>query len=122
MKITTDEQGFVQCFAYIGDLVDGIEIPEPEDMDLFMHQFYAFRLRDGQLVYDSDAYEAHETQEQQDAYRRRREQECFSVINRGWLWYEDLTADQKSELRTWYKAWLDGTPTQTVPEKPAWLS
>ena len=121
MKITTDAQGFVQCFAYVGDLVDSTEVPEPEDMELFLHQFYAFQLQDGKLVYSSDAYEAHEAEERQEEYRRRREQECFSVINRGWLWYEDLNTEQKSELKQWYRAWLDGTPTQSVPEKPAWL-
>ena len=73
MKITTDENGFVRCFAYIGTLVDGIDVPEPEDIDLFLHQFYAFRLQDGQLVYDSDAYEAYVTEETKEEYRRRRD-------------------------------------------------
>ena len=99
MKITTDENGFVRCFAYTGTLVDGIDVPEPEDIDLFLHQFYAFRLQDGQLVYDSDAYEAYVTEETKEEYRRRREKECFSVINRGQLWYEGITIQQMVELR-----------------------
>ena len=121
MKITTDENRFVRCFAYIGTLVDGIDVPEPEDIDLFLHQFYAFRLQDGQLVYDSDAYEAYVTEETKEEYRRRREKECFSVINRGQLWYEGITIQQMVELRQWYKAWLKVTETMVIPEKPEWL-
>ena len=56
------------------------------------------------------------------AYRQRRQAECFSVINRGRLWYDALTEEQLSELKTWYRAWLDGTNTQTIPEKPEWLT
>lgn len=53
--------------------------------------------------------------------RDAREQECFSVINRGGLWYDTLTDEQKEELKVWYKAWLDVTETKIVPEKPNWL-
>lgn len=53
--------------------------------------------------------------------RRRRETECFSMINRGQLWYDGLSAEQKTELDKWYKAWLDVTDTLTVPDKPEWL-
>lgn len=49
-------------------------------------------------------------------------EECFSVINRGRLWYDALTEEQLSELQSWYRAWLDGTNTQTIPEKPEWLT
>ena len=53
--------------------------------------------------------------------RSKREVECFSVINRGKLWYDSLTQQQLKELQTWYKAWLDVTETLTEPEKPTWL-
>ena len=53
--------------------------------------------------------------------RKRREKECFPVINRGTLWYEKLTGEQKTELSTWYEAWLDAPATLTVPEKPSWI-
>lgn len=54
--------------------------------------------------------------------RQKREMECFSVINRGILWYESLTDSQKEELKTWYNKWLDVTETKTIPEKPIWLN
>lgn len=53
--------------------------------------------------------------------RSRREHECFPYINRGDLWYKNLTESQKAELDTWYKAWLDVTKTKIIPTKPLWL-
>ncbi len=53
--------------------------------------------------------------------RRRREKYCFSVINRGQIWYDTLTDGQKAELKNWYNAWLNVTKTFVEPAKPAWL-
>lgn len=53
--------------------------------------------------------------------RVQREIECFSIINRGQLWYNSLTEEQLAELQVWYKAWLDVTETKITPEKPSWL-
>ncbi len=50
-----------------------------------------------------------------------REEECFPIINRGNLWYELLTLEQKLELKNWYQSWLDVTETQVIPVKPTWL-
>lgn len=53
--------------------------------------------------------------------RAKRETECFSIINRGQLWYDTLTEAQKAELKEWYIAWLDVTDTLVVPNKPNWI-
>lgn len=53
--------------------------------------------------------------------RYQRNLECFSIINRGQLWYETLTDEQKIELKKWYKDWLDVTKTEKIPNKPIWL-
>ncbi len=53
--------------------------------------------------------------------RRRRELECFSVINRGKAWYDLLTLDQESELKQWYEDWLNVTETKVIPIRPNWL-
>ena len=121
MQVITDERGFVLSFAFVGNMVGATEVPNPEDLELFMHQFYAFQLTDGKLIYRDAEYEAVQTEERQNEYRRRRETECFSVINRGQLWYEGISLVQLIELRQWYKAWLNVTETMVVPEKPAWL-
>lgn len=62
--------------------------------------------------------------------RNRREVECFSIINRGQLWYDKLTLSQREELDKWYKEWLDitdkyqeGIDIETIiPKKPKWLN
>ena len=53
--------------------------------------------------------------------RCMREAECFPIINRGNLWYNNLTEQHKSELSNWYTAWLNVTETLEVPNRPEWL-
>ena len=53
--------------------------------------------------------------------RMRREYECFPFINRGSLWYDTLTTEQKAEFQVWYTAWLNVTETLVAPSKPEWL-
>lgn len=53
--------------------------------------------------------------------RARRETECFPIINRGELWYNKLTVEQKTELSVWYQNWLDAPQTGITPIKPVWL-
>lgn len=54
--------------------------------------------------------------------KKRREEECFSVINRGKMWYDQLTEEQYLELRQWYFDWLNVTETRIIPTRPAWLN
>lgn len=56
-----------------------------------------------------------------DGLRQRREEECFSIINRGKLWYDTLTEEQLNELNNWYNAWLNVTDTEIIPIKPTWV-
>lgn len=56
------------------------------------------------------------------ALREQRERDCFSVINRGKAWYDLLTLEQETELKTWYIDWLNVTETLVIPKSPAWLS
>lgn len=52
---------------------------------------------------------------------RTKRASCFDVVNRGLIWYETITPDQKAELIGWYQAWLDAPQTLIIPEKPTWL-
>ena len=54
--------------------------------------------------------------------RFQRKNECFSVVNRGKLWYDNLSPSQLNELQTWYQAWLDVTETLQIPKAPAWIN
>ena len=69
------------------------------------------------IIFDEEKAKQYEMKKM----RQRREDECFSIINRGQFWHDTLTEQQKYELRTWYKAWLDVTTTKQIPQKPSWL-
>ena len=97
MKVTFNENGYVNGWCMIGDN-GGIELDPPEDFD------------------DADKLE-----EQKADLRLRREAECFSYINRGYMWYSALTLLQWIELKRWYLAWLKVTETLTPPDKPSWI-
>ena len=68
-------------------------------------------------------------QEIMDDLRFLRSEQCFEVVNRGQVWYDTLTQQQKYELSIWYKNWLDITDKYTediaiesiIPMKPEWL-
>ena len=81
--------------------------------------YYNYCIVDGKLT------ERDKTQDIANAYladlRRRRERECFSVINRGQLWYSTLTPEQMAELDDWYNSWLNVTKTRTIPTPLPWL-
>ena len=122
MKALLDDKGFIISYALVGNLVDGIDLPDPEDIAHFEEHFAAYQVRDGTAAFDSEHDEALQTEAKKAEFRLRRETECFSVINRGQLWYEGVSITQLLELRQWYKAWLNVTETMVVPEKPTWLT
>lgn len=81
--------------------------------------FFNYEIKNGQLIERDKTADIAERKK--DEIRSRRERECFPVINRGALWYEKLTEEQKTELSEWYQSWLDAPQTEIIPEKPAWL-
>lgn len=121
MKILTDQYGYVISFATLGELVDGFEVPEPEDLQHFIEHHQSYKLADGVLIFNESQADTLAKKQAKDEYRRLREKECFPVINRGQLWYEKLSDAQLQELREWYRAWLDSTEKLTIPKKPKWL-
>jgi len=121
MKVLCDESGYIVSYALEGNLVGGIDTTAPKDLEHFQNNFTAYRIRDGDLVFDEARAKTDSEKQAVEELRLRREQECFPIINRGQLWYESLTAEQNTELAAWYQGWLDVTETQTVPEKPVWL-
>ncbi len=120
MKVTFDENGYVNGWCMVGDN-GGEEYDPPEDFDRFLDCFESFKLADGKLVFDSEKDDADRLESEKTSLRERREKECFSVVNRGWIWYSTLTLSQWRELRTWYIAWLKVTETMTPPERPSWV-
>jgi hypothetical protein len=121
MQIKVNKQGYITDYAFVGTLVGGEEISMPSDLDHFTAHFTAYKVQDGDAVFDEEKELANTQEEAVSEYRKRRENECFSVINRGQLWYDTLSDTQKEELNKWYRAWLDGTDTLIIPQKPSWL-
>lgn len=53
--------------------------------------------------------------------RENRERLCFSVINRGKLWYDTLTTVQLAALAEWYALWLNVTTSLQEPTTPDFI-
>ena len=120
MKIQVDENGYVENYVLVGEgSACNINVDLPEGFEA--EHYAAYRLIDGALVLDADRLAALQLAERQNAIRARRERECYSVINRGQLWYEGVSITHLVELRNWYKAWLDAPATLIIPDSPAWL-
>ena len=62
-----------------------------------------------------------EKESEDDIVRQRRKIECFEIVNRGNVWYDGLTAEQKEDLKIWYQAWLDAPKTKIIPQQPLWI-
>lgn len=122
MKILIDENKYLTCFCIDAELENGIEVADPNDLESFIDTFGAYKYEDGNLVLDENKLQAVNDARIADELRFKRQKACFSIINRGELWYSRLTAGQKEELDAWYQAWLDVTDTKVLPNTPTWLN
>lgn len=119
IKVNTDENGYLLNYAIIGDVENSIEVEIADDFDGIDYRCY--KIENGLATFDLNM-KAQITEEifVRDI-RLRREAECFRIINRGGLWYDLLTSQEKDELLHWYLAWLDAGETRLVPDMPKWL-
>lgn len=81
--------------------------------------FYNYEIVNGKLQQHDKT--ADKIEAKKENIRQLREIKCFDYVNRGQLWYDMLTAEQKEELRLWYIAWLDAPATLVIPKTPVWL-
>lgn len=124
INLILDENNHVTDFCIGGQLVDDnakdYEVEEiPDD---FASNYIAYRLEDTTLVLDDSVLDTLESTRQVAALRSQRGSVCFPIINRGELWYARLTDEQRTELNTWYQAWLDVTETLVIPDYPEWIT
>lgn len=119
ISISVNQNNQIENYAIIGEIDNGITVELPKDFSDENYKYW--RLVNGELVYDDALQEEVAHDEKLRAIREQRELECFSVVNRGGIWYELLTSQEKTELMDWYQAWLDATETLIIPEKPTWL-
>lgn len=83
---------------------------------LYLDSPFSYKIENGKFIKIKD-----ESELRTNAIRTRRERECFPIINRGALWYEKLTEEQKTELSAWYEAWLDAPATGIMPGLLTWV-
>lgn len=121
MQVYLDDQGYVNSYAIIGSLTDGIEVNELRDLIHFQEHYRAYKVVDNNLIFDENKESEVEQEAIKQELRDRRETECFAIINRSPLWYDALSSVQHKELKEWYDAWLNVTETLVVPERPNWL-
>ena len=123
MQVILNEQGYVKAYALIGSFgSDFVTVNEPENIKDFENNYRSYYLsEDNVLVKSDDKQNEIEEQRELTDLRNQREKACFPYINRGYLWYNKLTDEQKEELDAWYQAWLDVTETKVVPNTPKWL-
>jgi len=118
----TTKNDYVENFSF--DILDGgvlVEISEKQFKD-FDTNYKSYKLVKGKIVKDTKFHNAITTKNKQNEIRELREIECFTIINRGKLWYEKLTPKQEQELSKWYQDWLDAPGTMEVPKRLRWLN
>lgn len=123
MQVILNEQGFVDSYALVGAFNSSfVVVGEPENINDFQENYQSYYLSDnGALVKSNEKQIELENNKILFDLRSKREKQCFPYINRGELWYSKLSDAQKTELNTWYQAWLDVTETKIIPEMPSWL-
>ena len=123
MQVILNEQGYVKAYALIGSFgSDFATVNEPENIDDFENNYHSYYLsKDNVLVKSDDRQKEIENERELNSLRSQREKACFPYINRGYLWYSKLTKKQKTELDSWYQAWLNVTETKVIPDAPEWL-
>lgn len=119
------KNGYVETYAVVGQVTGGIDVADfdnEKDLEEFRKYPTAYRLsNNNSLELDVEKLAQLIDKKEIKILRERRAEECFPIINRGALWYADLTESQKTELSDWYHMWLDVTETHIVPVVPTWL-
>lgn len=103
----------------IVDLPEDLSDIDVLDFECFVKTGEQYELK--KEIYETKKKEKSKLSKETEILRYRRVTECFSYVDRGALWYNRLTVEQKDELEKWYQAWLDVTETKEVPERPNWL-
>ncbi len=94
-----------------------------EKLEHFNDNYYDYKQTANGLVYDKSHNGAQQQEHELKLFtlRQRRASLCFDIVNRGQVWYNTLTEEQRQELQEWYQAWLDVTDTLVEPIKPKLL-
>lgn len=95
------------------------------DGEFDLNRSGGYRLVNGKLVFSEEKWEIYkETTLIPNEIREQRDEECFSIVNRGGAWYRAYvnTPERQAEFDAWYQAWLEAPETRIIPEKPSWIN
>ena len=120
-QVKIDAEGYVEEITLAGN-IGGIEVELTGEVEDYLENFRAYKIIDGKLVKDLERLDFLLIENKKNLLRHQRQLECFSIINRGALWYDTLTTSQREELNIWYHQWLDVRDTLVGPEYPSWLT
>lgn len=119
MKVQPISKTSFYAENFIQDMANAIEITKEEYQKIISCE--CCFSEDLKSVVINKEYTKLKENEQLADLRFKRESECFSIINRGICWYNQLNETQTKELNEWYKNWLNVTETKNIPNKPKWL-
>ncbi len=73
------------------------------------------------LEFNAEKYNARNTESIKSELRLRRNKECFEIANRNFF-FDEATAEDLSEIKMWYTAWLNVTVSPyAIPEMPKYI-
>lgn len=119
MWVEIDDNGYI--IGYASTLSEDAKIQGIVKLDSVPTDFYDdfshYRYIEGALVKQENYISDLDKQ----TIRENRTRICFPIINRGQLWYDTLTDEQRNELSVWYQEWLDAPQTGVEPNSPEWI-
>ena len=85
-----------------------VEIPDYIDLSNLNINFFKEN-SDGSYSFNYAKYDTDLYEKKMAYIRNKRDWECFRYVNRGQVWYDTLTQEQREEIQTWYADWLNLT-------------
>ena len=79
MKAILDDKGFITSFALEGEIADGIELANPEDIDHFLAHWQSYQAQDAKAHFDEEQDTALAEKTEKETLRQRRQTECFTA-------------------------------------------
>lgn len=128
LYVKMDDEGYITAIAveaYEGYIETGMTMAQfianyaHSNVTDGRHKYF-----NGQIFYDGGTERSRAAYEEtlKRELREERARICFPVVNRGNVWYKTLTEEQKTELESWYNAWLRVTETLVEPDTPMWIN
>lgn len=121
MYFCINKENLIEAFSEEYISMENCITLEQDDIDT--SKVYAYVFNNGKLSYSQDLYDRVTDVSKIIDLRNRREEECFSIVNRGEAWYSlnVNSEERKQEFNKWYQEWLNVTQTRVIPKRPSWI-